>query len=224
MSFLDTTTTVKEGNMTTDLYSKPTDKHQYLSPSSCLPKHCFTSIPFSQAIRVKRICSTVETTEQRLGDLRHHLKRQGYNDKVIESGFSKASEINRNDLLEYKENKINKRVPLVLTYHPSLEKISGIVRHHWKEIEKSEMLAKLFPEPPVVVFRRPNSINDTLVRAAANVNHVVTSVTSADSNCNTHKFSIARRQERSIRSFAMSIAKHLMWFTSLTVTSAGRNT
>jgi hypothetical protein len=31
-----------------------------------------------------------------------------------------------------------------------LEKISGIVRHHWKEIEKSETLAKLFPEPHVV--------------------------------------------------------------------------
>jgi hypothetical protein len=65
----------------------------------------------SQAIRVKRICSTVETTtKQRLGDLRHHLKTRGY-DKVIESGFSKASEINRNDLLEYKEKKINKWVP-----------------------------------------------------------------------------------------------------------------
>jgi hypothetical protein len=36
------------------------------SPSSCHPKHCFKSIPFSQAIRVKRICSTVETTKQRL--------------------------------------------------------------------------------------------------------------------------------------------------------------
>jgi hypothetical protein len=66
------------------------------------------------------------------------LKRRGYNDKVIESGFSKASEINRNNLLEYKEKKINKRVPIVLTYHSSLEKISGIVRHHWKGIEKSE--------------------------------------------------------------------------------------
>jgi hypothetical protein len=64
------------------------------------------------------------------------LKRRGYNDKVIESGFSKASEINRNDLLEFKEKKINKRVPLVLSYHPSLEKISGIVRHHRKEFEK----------------------------------------------------------------------------------------
>jgi hypothetical protein len=71
------------------------------------------------------------------------LQRRGYNDKVIESGFSKASEINRINLLEYKEKKINKRVPLVLTYHPSLEKIAGIVRHHWKEIEKSETLAKL---------------------------------------------------------------------------------
>jgi hypothetical protein len=37
------------------------------------PKHCFKNIPFSQAIRVKRTCSTVETTKQRLGDLLHHL-------------------------------------------------------------------------------------------------------------------------------------------------------
>jgi hypothetical protein len=94
------------------------------------------------------------------------LKRRRYNDKVIASGVSKASEIDRNDLLEYKEKKINKRVPLVLAYHPSLEKISGIVRHHWKQIEKGETLAKLFPEPPVVAFRRPKSIKDTLVRAA----------------------------------------------------------
>ena len=95
------------------------------------------------------------------------MKRRGYNDNVIESGFSKASEINRNDLLEYNEEKqTNKRVLLVLTYHPPLEKISGIVRHHWKEIDKSETLATLFPEPPVVAFRRPKNIKDTLVRAA----------------------------------------------------------
>ena len=106
MSFLDTTTTVKEGNMTTDLYSKPTDKHQYLSPSSCHPKHRFKSIPFRQAIRVKRICSTVEITKQIPEDLRR------------------------------------------------------------KEIEKSEALGKCFSEPPVVAFRRPKSIKDTLVRSA----------------------------------------------------------
>jgi hypothetical protein len=53
------------------------------------------------------------------------LKRRGYNDKVIESGFSKVSEMNRNDLLEYKEEKINTRVHLVLTYQILLKQCLG---------------------------------------------------------------------------------------------------
>ena len=61
ISFLDATTAVNKDNMTTDVYSKPIDKHQYLSPNSCHPEHCFKSIPFSQAIRITRICSTFET-------------------------------------------------------------------------------------------------------------------------------------------------------------------
>jgi hypothetical protein len=59
---------------------------------------------------------------QRLGDLRHHFKRRGYNDKVIESGFSKASEIDRNDLLDYKEKKDQQTGSPVLTYYPSSKK------------------------------------------------------------------------------------------------------
>jgi hypothetical protein len=80
------------------------------------------------ALQLETALATL-ATKQRLGDLRHQLKRRGYNNIVRESGFSQASEINRNDLLEYKEKKVNKRVLLVPTYHPSLEKISGIVRH-----------------------------------------------------------------------------------------------
>ena len=72
----------------------------------------------------------------------------------------------------------------------------------------SSTLTKLFPEPPVVAFRRPKSIRIhwselrylDLHRRSASVNHVVTSVASAVFNCNMHKCSIARRQERSIRS------------------------
>jgi hypothetical protein len=49
--------------------------------------------------------------------------------------------------------------------------------------------------------------------------------------CNDEVYQLAKDQalvkklkNKIFRSFAMSIAKHLMWFTSLTVTSAGRNT
>ena len=207
--------------MRNDLYSNPTDKHQYLSPSSCHPKHCFKSIPFSQAIRIKRVCFSVETIKQRLGDLRHHLKRREYNEKVIESGFSKASEINRNNLLEYKEKNINKRVPLVLTYNPSLEKFQALSVIIGKKLKK----VKRWPSCSLNhLLQRSGDLKALMIhwselryldrhRRSASVNHVVTSVASAVSNCNAHQCSIARRQERSIISFAMSIAKHLMWLT-----------
>jgi hypothetical protein len=66
------------------------------------------------------------------------------------------------------------------------------------------VLRQLFPEPPVVAFRRPKALRMhwsqlrylELHRRSASVNHVVTNVASAVPNCNTHKCSIARRQER----------------------------
>jgi hypothetical protein len=66
ISFLDTYTTCKNGIMSTDIYNKLTDKHQYLSPQSCHPKHCTKSIPYSQALRIKRICSNEQTTKNGL--------------------------------------------------------------------------------------------------------------------------------------------------------------
>jgi hypothetical protein len=50
--------------MSTDIYNKPTDKHQYLSSQSCHPKHYTKSIPYSQALRIKRNCSNEQTTKQ----------------------------------------------------------------------------------------------------------------------------------------------------------------
>jgi hypothetical protein len=40
-----------------------------------IPKHCTKSIPYSQALRIKRICSNEETTKKRLGELKCHLKK-----------------------------------------------------------------------------------------------------------------------------------------------------
>ena len=165
ISFLDTTTTLQDGIMSTDIYCKPTDKHQYLSPQSCHPKHCSKSIPFSQALRVKRICSTEEKTKQRLGELRGHLKKRGYSNRNIKTGFKKAASVDRKVLLQYNKKKINKRVPFVLTYHPSFKNIARTIREHWTVIQKHPKLSKVFPEPPVMAFRRPKSLRDQLVRA-----------------------------------------------------------
>ena len=57
INFIDVTVYLDNGNIETDLYVKPTDTHQYLHYSSCHPYHCKKGIPYSQTLRLNRICS-----------------------------------------------------------------------------------------------------------------------------------------------------------------------
>ena len=64
--FLDVNVSLTDnGDISTDLYTKPTDKHQHLLYSSCHPSHTKKAIPFSLALRLRRICSTDETFNTR---------------------------------------------------------------------------------------------------------------------------------------------------------------
>ena len=47
VNFLDVEVTLKNGVLSTDLFVKATDTHQFLDPSSCHPNHCKKGIPYS---------------------------------------------------------------------------------------------------------------------------------------------------------------------------------
>jgi hypothetical protein len=158
ISFLDTSSSLSEGELSTDLYSKPTDTNQYLWPISCHPPHVTKSIPHSQALRIRRICSTDKSLKKRLGQLKNHLKRRGYKQSIIKKGFNKAHNISRSSLLQHKEKqKCKNTLCPHITYHPC--------RGHWTSVEKKSKLSKVFPEPPMVAFKQPNSLRNLLVRA-----------------------------------------------------------
>ena len=61
ISFLNMKVSVdNEGYLTTDLYVKPADTHQYIHRDRCHPSHSERGIPYSQALRIKRTCSRTE--------------------------------------------------------------------------------------------------------------------------------------------------------------------
>ena len=60
---------VKDGYIETDLYTKSTDQHQYLLVSSCHPQHTKRAIPFSLALRLRRIALTQTITNYVLTNL-----------------------------------------------------------------------------------------------------------------------------------------------------------
>ena len=81
----------------TDLFAKPTDTdiHHFLDPSSSHPYHCKKRIPFSQALRVNRICSDNECFDKSCNDLEGYLMERGYNGKMIRKQILRAREHSR---------------------------------------------------------------------------------------------------------------------------------
>ena len=108
ISFLDVTVSLDNNNkISTDLFIKSTDTHQYLPHTSCHPSHIKKSIPFSLALCIHRICSTTEKFQQRTNKLLEFLCKRGHRRQYVQSQINKAFQIPRHDTLFYKSKTRN---------------------------------------------------------------------------------------------------------------------
>ena len=57
LAFLDTKLSIEGNGLCTIVHYKPTDSHSYLLYSSSHPSHVKISIPYSQLLRLRRLCS-----------------------------------------------------------------------------------------------------------------------------------------------------------------------
>ena len=158
--FLDTSVSIREGKFFTDLYRKPTDRCQYLLPSSCHPSHIFRNIPFNLSYRILRICSDEETLKKRLAELKQLLLSREYREKCIDDAISRVLKISRKEALKKIEKKKNDRPVFVLTFNPALPSVSHILQKHWRVMTTDPYLKKVFPSPPMVTFRRSSPTNN----------------------------------------------------------------
>ena len=62
----------------TSVYHKPTDSHSYLLNSSSHSSHVEKSIPFSQFLRLQRLCSDDSDFSNKSEEISHLLKKLGY--------------------------------------------------------------------------------------------------------------------------------------------------
>ncbi|XP_070546329.1 uncharacterized protein [Ptychodera flava] len=127
INFLDTTVKIRDDHLETSLYRKPTDSRSYLQPSSFHPQHTFRSIVYSQALRYNKICSEKEDRDKQLGELHQTFTQLKYKPCIVEKQITRASHINRGDLLQYGPKTNVSRVPLVVTYNPQLKCLQRII-------------------------------------------------------------------------------------------------
>ena len=163
--FLDVNVSIANGLIETDLYSKPTDKHQHLLFSSCHPSHTKKAIPYSLALRLRRICSTDQSFKTRTSELISYLLKRGYSLNFLKKQINRAADIPRHVALQPKPKTSTNRIPFTLTYNPTLPSISSIIKKHFNILHSSNRCKEVFPELPVVAFRRSPNLRDLLVTA-----------------------------------------------------------
>ncbi|XP_055502484.1 uncharacterized protein LOC129703804 [Leucoraja erinacea] len=81
--FLDLTISIAGDRLLTDLHYKPTDSHGYLDYTSSHPTFCKDPIPYSQFLRLRRICSTDEAFHTRTSEMSSLFRERGFPSSTI---------------------------------------------------------------------------------------------------------------------------------------------
>ena len=171
ISFLDVKVKLNNNAISTSLFTKETDTLSYLDYSSCHPVSCKKSIPYSQFLRLRRICSDLDDFVLQSKKLANSFHRANYPDEIIQTGFDKAYALNRDDLLNRpsntsrSKNTKDPRLYLITDYHPSFRAVLDIVSNNWDVLDNSSSTRPILQIPVVRGFRRPKNLRDLLVRA-----------------------------------------------------------
>ncbi len=168
VEFLDVLVKRDGDKLSTDLYVKETDSHQYLHFDSCHPYHTKKGIPYGQALRIRRICSDDATFESNVADLKRWLLSRGHKSDLVESQIDKTRCFDRNALLSEVNKRVNDpgKVYLVVTYHPALSrKLYDVINNNHNILTVDEEHRRVFSQVPMVSFRRAKTIKDVLVRS-----------------------------------------------------------
>ena len=170
IAFLDTLVKLVGRSIHTDLYSKPTDSHNYLYYNSAHPQKCKDSIPYSQFLRVRRICTSKEDFDNHVLALARHFLRRKYPLKLLQDAAALARNKDRDLLLtppaRTEDEDANKRIFLITTYHPDDNQVQQIVHNNWDFLGRNQTTQHLHQHKLVCGYRRPKNLRDILCKAA----------------------------------------------------------
>ena len=161
VNFLDLNVSVSNGAIDTDLSIKLTDGHQYLYYQSSHPLHIKNSIPYSQELRVSRICSSEKDFKTHVFHMKEWFLARGYPDIVVNNQIDKVV-FGRDQPL--KKN-LESGISFVTTYHPEVKELGKMIRDLLPFLYSDGEAQKFFSPPPIVSYRSARKIKYFTVRS-----------------------------------------------------------
>ncbi|XP_078362687.1 uncharacterized protein LOC144646860 [Oculina patagonica] len=169
VSFLDLCIKPSGHRLTTTIHYKENDTHSYLNYFSSHPVRCKQSIPFSQLLRLKRICSEADDFNEKSNEMVSYFLYRKYPPHVVNQALNKVASISRDDLLQQTPTQRasgQPTIPLVLTYHPSNAQVKNIMTKNLGLLKDDPQTGEIFqPVRILCAYRRDSNLRDALVRS-----------------------------------------------------------
>ena len=130
------------------LYTKPTDTHNYLHSKSSHPRHLKDSLPYSQALRLNRICSQKNELDIQCEKLKQQFIKRGYHLKEVHDQINKAVTLKREDTLKLTKHDKNNtnRIPFITTFNSTLPPITEIIHKGQHSVTRANHGAQPYTE------------------------------------------------------------------------------
>ena len=111
----------------------------------------------------------------------------------VKTQINKTFNVPRKNTLYYQHKKSNNCTVFVTTYNPSLPNFNNIIKKYYPILTASDRCKNAFKDLPLLAYRHPRNLRDTLVRAKAKTPQSSPSsppkITHCnDSQCKTCKF------------------------------------
>ena len=188
LAFLDIKLSIEGNGLCTSVHYKPTDSHSYLLYSSSHPSHVKNSIPYSQLLRLRRLCSEDSDFSLKSEEMCHFFDKRGYPASVVQAGHHRAQQIDRQSALQMSQKENNNRIPFTLTFHPHNHAVKSIILKNFKLLQNDPDTGVIFSQPPLISFKRDKNIGNFLVRSAFQTSNQAGTFKCARARCKTCPF------------------------------------
>ena len=167
MDSLDVVLTVGDhGCISTSIFYKPTDSHSYVDYSSNHPRNCLDSIPYSQFLRLRRICSVDSDFQVQCDTLSGFFRNRGYPQAVIDKARARCERVDRRLALIPKPKVELNKIPLVLPFYEVVSRqISKIIVSNGRVLSQDPDIGFWFKYKFISSYKNHRNIKQHAVRS-----------------------------------------------------------
>ena len=166
VNFLGVTFSINSSSITSTVYYKPTDSHSYLRYDSHHPVACKNVVPFSQFLRLRRICTDDRDFFYQLNIMEQFFLSRGYRNHATKQAKERVIKISCSVALKEKDHCDSEtKLPLVIPFHDVGNKLSRVNHKNAKILAKDKEIGCLFTNNILTTYCNTKNLKDRLVHS-----------------------------------------------------------